>query len=37
MRLCQIYRYTRVIKDYAEKYSQLTYIQIQLQHWRGKR
>ena len=35
MKLRQIYREIRVIKDYAEKYSESKYLQIQSHHWGG--
>ena len=33
MRLCQPYGDIRVRKGYSERYSESTYLQIQLQHW----
>ena len=37
MKLRQIYREIRVIKYYAEKYSESKYLQIQSHHWGGDR
>ena len=34
---CQPYVNIRVIKYYAKKYSESTYLQIQSQHWLGER
>ena len=36
MKSLQLYGYIRVIKYYAEKYSDSTSLKIQSQHWRGE-